>query len=557
MAATALDVILLGGGGRARAWLEVISRASRLSCVAHVPDARGGAWLDALAAHPSASVAAALPPRAGLEVGRELARRGRAGLLEGPIHGDGPAPASGAERVRVAHGWVTLWGAHEAARAVAALGEARLNLVCRGLPEEPGGGLEEQLPHALALVMKLLPGAAPSALRSEGDVRLWCAFAAGAKTLELALEPGEPRVTLECGAFSWAASGATETLTLERGKRLDRPLVPAAERALRQLVDGSGDDLVAAMAAARLAARLWKGRAPVAPRRFVQAARKQGLDALGLRGDVPPGAPEAAREEAPPGGARTELWAFRAGHKPVVFLTMRPEEERAVLAPFGDVHVERLARRVRVEGHDTWVDRRGEGEPAVELYLSKDEGLARRAAALQAGADPTRSMRELGELLGYPACCVDAFAAQGDRANNTANRYATFTRTDSPGPWPWELNNFAHMLLAFFPCRYDCPRAVAVARAALAELERAHPGAGAALKRQLTGTVLYFSHGAHLSAGEGGLRVAREASADFARFAGALGATLAPLEWTDDALAAGPLRFERTDPGLGLKAEFI
>src|SRR6185295_18863978 len=126
-----------------------------------------------------------------------------------------------------------------------------------------------------------------------------------------------------------------------------------------------------------------------------------------------------------------------------VFLTVRPDQVETTLAYFGDVHCERRERRVQVEAQDRWTDRRDRGEPRVELYISRDASLAREMARLQADEDPTAALRQLGALAGYPPCCVDAFARQDDRANNSRNRYHTYARTLRAGGaaaslWPWQ-----------------------------------------------------------------------------------------------------------------------
>jgi hypothetical protein len=552
-----IPLILVGDGARAKAWLEVISRAARLELVARVPLEDLERALDEF---PTARAAVALPPRAGLEAALVLARRRRAGLIEAPVAAY-QGLIEGAERVQVAHGWAT--ALTEARRAAKTIEATRYLLECRGLPEEPGGSLEEQLPHALAAAYRLAPGAALRNAYLHGDMRLELELATAHVELRLGVHAEGHGLRLEAlgpkGSFQWQLDAQTETFSA--AKTSTRPATPAVERALRQLVEPGEEHLSAAQEIAVRAAEVWAacGSKPqVSARRFAQSARalrseahRRGpLAALGLCGE-PPDAVPAPEEQPARLGRCTELWSFRAGLKPVVFLTVRPEEEAATLASFGEVHVERLVRKVRVEAQDRWVDRRDEGEPYVELYLSREPGLAARAASLQ--QHPSGQLAELGALLGYPACCIAAFAAQRDRANNTANRYATGLRTASPGPWPWQLNNLSQMLLAFFPCRYDCPRALAQANAALVELERAHPGALQATRAALGRDTLYFSHGLHLALAGEVPAVAKGAPPALARLAAA---AARGLTFTDEALIVGGHRLARCDPALGLWAPF-
>jgi hypothetical protein len=196
----------------------------------------------------------------------------------------------------------------------------------------------------------------------------------------------------------------------------------------------------------------------------------EALGALGFRGDLPaaPPAPAAALPRV-----ESELWGFRAGLKPVAFLKVAPERAAAVLATFGPLHLERRDR-------GAW----------VELYLSHDPASARRAMELQS-ADPSAHLRELGALLGYPRCCVEAFAAQPHRGDDAQNRRATFARTPPGGePWPWPLDNLVVMPVPFFPCTYRCEPALAWARTALAA-----GGAADGLRPFLARPVLFLGEG--------------------------------------------------------------
>ena len=213
--------------------------------------------------------------------------------------------------------------------------------------------------------------------------------------------------------------------------------------------------------------------------------------ALGLEGRAPLGDPpsllhtEIEREP-------TELWGFRAGIKPVVFLTVPPDRVEATRRHFEGAHVEQRARRVHVEPGDRWTDDRTLGEPRVELYISNDPALAREACALQS-EDPTRSAARLGELLGYPTCCVDAFRRQPDRSDNTRNRYETALRTNAP-TWQFELDNLAMMFLPFFPCTYVCAAATELARQTLDALRTDDRDAARVVEAILRRPVLYFGH---------------------------------------------------------------
>ena len=217
------------------------------------------------------------------------------------------------------------------------------------------------------------------------------------------------------------------------------------------------------------------------------------LTALGATARVAPVQARASPLHLPSLGRPIEAWSFAAGLREVAFVTVAAERVEATIAQFPGTHVEVRARNVEIGSQDRWHDDRLHGAPRVELFFARDPAAARRAATLQA-ADPTRHAAELGALLGYPACCVDAFVAQRARHDNSLNRYLTAARTSAPGPWPWELNELHLRLVAFYPCRYDCPDALAIARATVAAIGDAHPALPPQLAAALTATVIYIDH---------------------------------------------------------------
>lgn len=522
-----VEIVVVGAGERARAWVAPLRRSLRLRLVATVargeesaaPDLPRYRSLDeAMRAHPAAAFALALPPRAALEGALQLAEAGRPGLVQAPLH-EGLCEAEqgpGAAGVRVAHGWVTLPGLRAVEAIMRRAGRGRLGIEVAGLPEADQGDLGEALVHAMALVRALLPQGRVTAARHAGDGVLEADLVAQgwAATLRVLARGQRLAVRVEGaqGVALWSWERDRESVMLGDTVLVAPRATPAASvRALAQLLPdaGRGDGLVEAAAALRFArdalsflpTRLPPGARPL--RQAASIARRRPSDLLGrlgLRGELPPVTappPDVLRLALPP--EPFELWAFRAGVKPVAFLTVRPADVEPTLAFFGAAHCERRDRMVQVGAQDCWKDRRDEGEPRVELYIAHDADLARRAAYLQAEVDPTAAMREIGALVGYPPCCVEAFARQDDRANNSRNRYESQARTLAPdgsthAPWPWELNNLHTMIVPFYPCSYRCERALAWACACLAEMARVHPAVVAALRAALARPVLYFDH---------------------------------------------------------------
>ncbi len=605
--ASVFDVVLVGAGERARAWLETIVRSKRLRLVGQVErngDAlRSGVPVhrsleEAIQAYPEAGFALALPPRAALAGAVSLSAAGARGVVEAPIHGvlDESEVTAGSDRVRVAHGWVTLPGRQIVEKLVRRLGSGRISIELAGVPESDQGEVDEALIHGLALVRALVPDVAVVAARRvrgqleidlapPGSSRRWLI---GVKIISRGCRLAV-RVEGASDPMTWtwdgSRSGGTETVMLgSKAVVVARAVPNGAARALTQLVTGTGDSLADAAAATRLSGvvegllpsglppngRILRQSASIAERRPSDV-----LARLGLRGEIPASKaemPGVLNSSLPP--EPFELWAFRAGFKPVVFLTVAPAAVEQTMAWFGDVHCERRERRVSVGAQDRWTDRRDQGEARVELYLSNDRDLAQRAAYLQAEVDPTEAILELGQLVGYPPCCVEAFAEQDDRANNSLNRYASWRRTVASGatlsrPWPWQLNNLHTVVAPFYPCSYRCERALLWANAALAEMAREYPGETERLKQLLSLPVLYFDHDHQLvldgevtdrGATYRDVTLSRELLPGFGALATVIGSgdrlVLDDRELVVDRDRRVVARFERTDPALGFLAPF-
>lgn len=160
-------------------------------------------------------------------------------------------------------------------------------------------------------------------------------------------------------------------------------------------------------------------------------------------------------------------------------------------------------------------------EPMFALTKSKT-ALAEYQAALEAkqaavrGEDTARATREIGRLLGYPPCCVEAFSAhEGERSG--APYPAAVRERSGPGPYRWPANflyNFhsrsAHgqaelrrllsrgyramdaYVLPWIPCRFDCAASLAYADALLPALEAHDAAFYAGMCQLLSAPVLVF-----------------------------------------------------------------
>lgn len=224
-------------------------------------------------------------------------------------------------------------------------------------------------------------------------------------------------------------------------------------------------------------------------------------------------------------GRDLEYLAFRAGLKPAVRLTV----SGADLAAAG-------AHYLAVGGHLAFVElpeERG-GNPrrpsprvfrertarGGALFVAHSPQEAQALAELERklirrGPHPKPSVHAeeaiaIGRGLGYPDCCVEAFAERLRGAPSRRFRGSLGCRlrrrpTENSDDYVVARENWTpradarlnHLLfragvklLSYTPCRYDCPAALAQADLLLAELDRVEPGAGAGLLQQLAVTVV-------------------------------------------------------------------
>lgn len=114
-----------------------------------------------------------------------------------------------------------------------------------------------------------------------------------------------------------------------------------------------------------------------------------------------------------------------------------------------DAPLEEAAR----SGQDRLLVLIGRDPAAVEEALSIERRLLGGFGQEQA----VRLSARLGRLLGYPDCCVDAFAELGTLRSNVRAIRAAAGRSDRFEPLLNNLNLNVFHHISWFPCRYDCP----------------------------------------------------------------------------------------------------
>lgn len=80
----------------------------------------------------------------------------------------------------------------------------------------------------------------------------------------------------------------------------------------------------------------------------------------------------------------------------------------------------------------------------------------------------------MGRLLGYPACCADAWAAEDEPFRDSVFWMHVDRRIATPGPVPWEVSP-ASLGIEYVPCSLDCAPSLPRARRVLDALRQAAP----------------------------------------------------------------------------------
>lgn len=423
-----------------------------------------------LARHAKAAVVVTLPPNAARRVLAQCAAARRV-VVAAPVDG---ADLPDALDASVVHGWSTLPGRTmlEGLPARAKIGHVRVT--ARGAPDGRDVDLREAVAHALSWSLCLDPTLAVTRARSraDGEVEVTlCGQKVASVELDVAIRGAELTTELDTdvGRIVIAWREGLEQRDLAGSSRRVR-VASADQRLLATLLQPPAEayTLAHARRVATLCAavddhaRLAPDARAFALSRALQAAGDEGA-ALGLLSALPTG-PEAKQLVVAEPSAPAEVFALRAGVRPAAFLTLSRDDARRPMPELDGLHVVRSER-----------------DDVVELFVAKDAERAQRIATLQHEPDPSRHLSAIGELLGYPACCVAAFARQITRHDDAYNRHAAAQRTTA-GVWPWELNDFVVKLVPFFPCRYDCARALEQARRTLATIDAAQPGIAESLR---------------------------------------------------------------------------
>ena len=144
----------------------------------------------------------------------------------------------------------------------------------------------------------------------------------------------------------------------------------------------------------------------------------------------------------------------------------------------------------------------GAGTPGqTHIFFSRDPDLAHRAAALERDLVAGRISfegfsRRMGELLGYPECCVNAFVSAGRLASTAELWRLAHARSQDFFP---ELSCFDPLspvtLVPHIPCRFDCKASLDLAHKVLRLVPMVQPFLDAAAMQLLARDAFLFPDG--------------------------------------------------------------
>jgi hypothetical protein len=188
-------------------------------------------------------------------------------------------------------------------------------------------------------------------------------------------------------------------------------------------------------------------------------------------------------------GPELERLAFRIGIKPALRLVV-PRGSSSALLPRGDT-VAVVVAEYDAERDVLYVARtRGH----AEALCAAERRALPRLASHTPDADVLAAHRELGRLLGYPRCCVEAFVARVARGvtvrhdgSHAAERFVAAEDALRASDASWARLNplVARPLVPFAPCRFDCALAARYADALYDALALRRPRDAEALRALL------------------------------------------------------------------------
>jgi hypothetical protein len=128
----------------------------------------------------------------------------------------------------------------------------------------------------------------------------------------------------------------------------------------------------------------------------------------------------------------------------------------------------------------------------IFTYISKDMELAELAKYLE----NANNTKRLGQLLGYPDCCIDFFIQNMEDQSAKNNDFVLPALKNSSGfVFKKELNiaarYFDFNILPFFPHSFSCSKALKISKSFFRTIEKHDPAVGEELKQKLKCGIIY------------------------------------------------------------------
>lgn len=201
-----------------------------------------------------------------------------------------------------------------------------------------------------------------------------------------------------------------------------------------------------------------------------------------------------------------ELEGIRAGLKRLSLKEgVPPDRAEALTAAYRAMGFAADVASRQGAGLDSGSGALDESGTRVIVAVAADEESLAEAIALnriihERGIDRSQAVARLGELLGYPACCVAEFTRIENQADNLQLERTPFMRAPESILDP--LNNRLAVeapLLSHHICRPDCAESARAAATLLDALERSSPSAATWTREHLTQDRLVLGYDAHIA----------------------------------------------------------
>jgi len=152
---------------------------------------------------------------------------------------------------------------------------------------------------------------------------------------------------------------------------------------------------------------------------------------------------------------------------------------------------------VELHGFVEGADAHARGEQYAIVAVATDEASLEAVLSAQRAHGSVKgsaAVRVMGELMGYPGCCVSSFVEQRTRGDNLDNERLTFRRAPGEALHPLLHRIGGVRFLSHHPCSPACAGSIAVGEAILAALAEVDAHAAGRALAKLSRPVLFLDY---------------------------------------------------------------